>query len=220
MADTPRFLSVEDVLRLHAIAIADHGGDPGIRDRGLLDSALAMPRQQFDGVYLHDGIAAMAAAYAFHICKNHAFIDGNKRAAAAAMIALLLDNGWSFDADADEAEPAFLSLAAGQTIKEAFAQWVSEKTHEKPRMELRDFFSNISYERFQERCSAFGMGSYDDFMVSLVEAKGVFPFLDVWESQVKAASENGRTDYSWWLLGQYSLLCALYRIAEDMGYEW
>jgi len=59
----------------------------------------------------------MAAAYAFHICKNHPFVDGNKRAATAAMIAFLSDNGWSFDATADEAEPAILQLAVGSMDK-------------------------------------------------------------------------------------------------------
>lgn len=221
MADTPRFLSVEDVLRLHALAIANQGGDPGIRDRGLLDSALAMPRQQFEGVYLHGGIAAMAAAYAFHICMNHAFIDGNKRAAAAAMIAFLLDNGWSFDADVDEAEPAFLNLAAGQTTKEAFAQWVSEKTHEKPRMELRDFFSNISYECLFEwvRASVAG-GSADEFGATMSETQRAFPFLDGWVELCMAAKENGNNEMIRNLGAQTAIFAALYRIAEDMGYEW
>jgi death-on-curing protein len=74
----PRFLSVDDVMTLHRIAIEDQGGDPALRDRGLLESAMAMPQQQFGGAYLHDSIPAMAAAYAFHVCKNHPFADGNK----------------------------------------------------------------------------------------------------------------------------------------------
>ena len=86
----PKFLSVEDVLTLHAIAIEDQGGDPTLRDRALLDSAVAAPQQQFGGEYLHADIPAMAAAYAFHISKNHPFLDGNKRAAIAAMIAFLV----------------------------------------------------------------------------------------------------------------------------------
>ena len=77
----PRFLSVDDVLVLHAIAIEDQGGDPLLRDHGLLESAVATPAQQFGGQYLHEDIPAMAAAYAFHICKNHPFADGNKRTA-------------------------------------------------------------------------------------------------------------------------------------------
>jgi len=70
-----------------------------------------------EGKFLHADIPMMAAAYAFHICKNHPFVDGNKRAATAAMIAFLSDNGWSFDATADEAEPAILQLAVGSMDK-------------------------------------------------------------------------------------------------------
>jgi death-on-curing protein len=86
---TPRFLSVEEILILHGIAIEDQGGESTLRDRALLESAVAMPSQQFSGQYLHEDIPAMAAAYAFHISGNHPFVDGNKRAAIAAMIAFL-----------------------------------------------------------------------------------------------------------------------------------
>ena len=99
---------------------------------GLLESALAMPAQQFGGEYLHEDIPAMAAAYAFHMCKNHPFVDGNKRAAVAAMIAFLSDNGWSFDASADEAEPVVLQLAAGTLDKGTFTRWARSHMHEQP----------------------------------------------------------------------------------------
>jgi death on curing protein len=127
----PRFLTVDDVLRLHAIAIEDQGGDVSM----LLESAVATPAQQFAGQYLHHDIPAMAAAYAFHICMNHPFFDGNKRAATAALIAFLSDNGWSFDATADEAEPAILQLAAGSVDKSAFTDWARKHIHEKPATE-------------------------------------------------------------------------------------
>jgi death on curing protein len=126
---SPRFLSVEDVLKLHAIAIEDQGGDSTLRDRALLESALAQPAQQFTGKYLHTDIPAMAAAYAFHVCKNHPFVDGNKRAATAAMIAFLSDNGWTFTATADEAEPVILQLAAGSIDKNAFTEWARNYMH-------------------------------------------------------------------------------------------
>src|SRR5438034_276334 len=97
-----RFLTADDVLRLHSYAIRDQGGNPGIRDAALLDAALAMASQQFGGEYLHPDIPAMAAAYAFHVCRNHPFIDGNKRAALAAMIRFLVENDWAFDAALEE----------------------------------------------------------------------------------------------------------------------
>lgn len=120
MKIAPRFLSIEDVLILHLIAIEDQGGNPSLRDRGLLESAIAMPRQQVSGQFLHDDIPAMAAAYAFHICRNHPFIDGNKRAALAAMVAFLADNGWSFDASTDDAQKLILRLAASDLDKQEF----------------------------------------------------------------------------------------------------
>lgn len=78
----------------------------------------------------------MAAAYAFHICKNHPFVDGNKRAATAAMIAFLSDNGWSFDATASEAEPAILQLADGSTDKKTFTEWARQHMHESGKPDL------------------------------------------------------------------------------------
>ena len=77
------FLNVDTVLIIHQRMITEFDGDGGIRDHGLLESAVAMPRQQFRGKYLHSGLAKQAAAYLFHICNNHAFIDGNKRTALA-----------------------------------------------------------------------------------------------------------------------------------------
>ena len=130
MTPAVRFLDSDDVCRLHALAIEDQGGDNRLRDRGLLDSAIAMPRQQFGGQFLHPDIPSMAAAYAFHICGNHPFMDGNKRAGIAAMIAFLADNGWVFEASAAAAEPVVLSLAAGTIEKAAFTEWV--RAHVRP----------------------------------------------------------------------------------------
>lgn len=132
MNPPPRFLSVADVLTLHRIAIENQGGNSLIRDLTLLESAVAIPTQQFGGRYLHADIPAMAAAYAFHICMNHPFVDGNKRAGTAAMIAFLSDNGWSFDATADEAEPAIVQLASGNIDKAAFTSWARQHMHELP----------------------------------------------------------------------------------------
>lgn len=156
MSSAPRFLSIDDILRLHAIAIDDQGGDPSLRDRGLLESAIAVPAQQFDGRFLHEDVPAMAAAYAFHISGNHPFVDGNKRAATAAMVAFLLDNGWSFDATADEAEPVILQLASGLLDKTSFINWAKKHMHEKPKMELREFFAKLKYGTIAE-CLASGL---------------------------------------------------------------
>jgi death on curing protein len=78
---SPTFVSIDEVLLLHALAILELGGAAGIRDRGLLESVLAQPQMAFQGQMLHRTLAEMAAAYAFHLCQNHPFADGNKRTA-------------------------------------------------------------------------------------------------------------------------------------------
>ena len=89
----PAFLSVETVLDIHEDAIELFGGEPGVRELGLLESAVAQAEASFDGAYLHRDLFEMAAAYLFHIAQNHPFIDGNKRAALAAALAFLGCNG-------------------------------------------------------------------------------------------------------------------------------
>ena len=89
----PLFLSLEKILEIHQIQIREFGGSDGLRDVGILHSAVAMPAAQFGGQYLHPDIHEMAAAYLYHIALNHAFVDGNKRVAAMATDVFLLMNG-------------------------------------------------------------------------------------------------------------------------------
>ncbi len=122
--DQPKeFLSVEDVLQIHSIVIDRDGGLSGVRDHGLLSSAVMMPQQWFGGSPLHRDIAAIAAAYLFHICCNHAFIDGNKRTALARAITFLIDNGVTDLPDQDEAADITIAVAAGHISKEELTQW-------------------------------------------------------------------------------------------------
>ncbi len=83
------FLTLESVLELHEMQIERYGGATGIRDQGLLESAIAQPQASFDGQYVHNGIYEMAAAYAFHIAENQPFVDGNKRTALASALVFL-----------------------------------------------------------------------------------------------------------------------------------
>jgi len=92
------FLSVEDVLELHANQVDLYGGEHGVRDMGLLESAAAQAQAGFGGEYLHTGIFEMASAYLFHIVQNHPFIDGNKRAGAVAALVFLDINHVEIDA--------------------------------------------------------------------------------------------------------------------------
>jgi len=96
----PRFLTLDDVLRLHTWQLEQYGGSAGVRDQGLLEAAIAQPQAGFGGEYLHADIWEMAAAYLFHIVQNHPFIDGNKRAGLYSALVFLDVNrhspiGWS-----------------------------------------------------------------------------------------------------------------------------
>jgi death-on-curing family protein len=115
----PLFLSLDEVLEMHQQQIDRYGGSSGIRDSGGLQSAIATPQATFGGEYLHPSIPAMAAAYLFHICQNHAFIDGNKRVGANAAIAFLLMNDWEPDFQPDELSDLVLSVASGAVDKAA-----------------------------------------------------------------------------------------------------
>ncbi|MCB9916457.1 MAG: type II toxin-antitoxin system death-on-curing family toxin [Planctomycetes bacterium] len=112
------FLTVEHVLSLHRRLIESFGGDPGLRDRGMLESAVSVPRATFDGRLLHRGVPAIAAAYHFHLCKNHPFVDGNKRIALAAAEVFLLLNGFELRAGDDAVEALTMGVASGAVSKD------------------------------------------------------------------------------------------------------
>lgn len=94
---SPDFLSVEEVVELHRIQVERCGGSDGIRDPALLASAVAQPQTAFSGEFLHEDLFAMAAAYLFHIVKNHPFVDGNKRTGFVASLAFLELNGLTLE---------------------------------------------------------------------------------------------------------------------------
>ena len=128
MKPSPVFLKTSHVLRIHESMLRDFGGDPGLRDRGLLEAAVAMPRATFDGAYLHENIPEMAAAYHYHLSQNHPFVDGNKRVALAAAMLFLRENGMDLDASSDELEEIAYGLAEGVLDKSAVVQFYREKT--------------------------------------------------------------------------------------------
>ena len=126
------FLSVEDVSLLHKDTIDVDGGSHGVRDHGLLDAAVAMPRQQFDGAYLHKDIAAMAAAYLFHIAQNHPFVDGNKRAAVMSALAFLYVNDVELTMVPSDLETITVNVAAGDMEKEKVTRWLRSQMGKHP----------------------------------------------------------------------------------------
>ena len=119
------FLSVTDIMKVHERVITEFGGDAGLRDRGLLESAAAMPQAMFSGRFLHTNPAEMAAAYHFHLCANHPFIDGNKRVAVASAELFLLLNGYELAATDDAMERITIGLASGRVSKEQVTAFYS-----------------------------------------------------------------------------------------------
>ncbi len=106
-------LTVEIVLEIHAEAIAQFGGSPGLRDRPLLESAIATPQASFGGQSPYADTIEIAAAYLFHLCGNHPFVDGNKRAALGACLVFLQLNGHTPAADGEDWENLTFAVAAG-----------------------------------------------------------------------------------------------------------
>jgi len=120
----PRWLDTTIVLDVHAEQLALFGGADGIRDLGLLESALARPINKYG--YGESDLAALAAAYAFGIARNHPFVDGNKRAAFASIIVFLGLNGYDFDVPPEQATAMFFALAAGEVSEDSLARWIKD----------------------------------------------------------------------------------------------
>lgn len=120
----PEFLTVPLLLQLHEDQIARYGGSLGVREMGLLQSAVAMPQAGFGGQYLHTDLHEMAAAYLFHIVKNHPFIDGNKRAGAMAAYVFLVLNGIELEAPEEAFGDLVLAVAEGKRSKSAVAEFL------------------------------------------------------------------------------------------------
>lgn len=120
----PRWLSLDEIRAVHEKQLRRFGGRAGVRDLGALESALDRPRNRFH--YGETGLAALAAAYAFGLARNHAFVDGNKRIAFLAMMMFLRLNGVTFMPDQAQATAIILSLAAGETSEEALQRWIRD----------------------------------------------------------------------------------------------
>ncbi len=126
----PEFPTLDEVLAIHAEQIERYGGTEGVRDHGLLASALAMPAATYGGQFLHANLFEMAAAYLFHLCKNHPFVDGNKRTALAACLAFLWLNDLEVVADPDEIADLVLGVADGSVGKAQVAVYLEERARQ------------------------------------------------------------------------------------------
>ncbi len=117
----PEFLTLEDVLAIHEEQIARFGGMNGIRERDLLESAVASPQAAFGGEWLHDSLIKMAAAYAFHIAENQPFIDGNKRTGLLCAVVFLDINDITIDYPDDRLYQAMIDIAEKKMERKSFA---------------------------------------------------------------------------------------------------
>jgi death-on-curing protein len=113
----PLFLTLDEVLAIHADLIRRYGGRTGLRDLGLLQSALGMPETTFEGEFLHGTVFEKAAAYLFHIARNHPFVDGNKRTELMCALVFLGLNGWRLEAESDALYELVDGVAAGSVDK-------------------------------------------------------------------------------------------------------
>ncbi len=115
-------LEKTDILEIHRRALAEHGGSPGLRDEGALESAIAAVRNRI--AYEEAGVIECAATYAFHLTQAHAFIDGNKRVGAAAMLVFLAANDVDLRATEDELYDLFLSIASSASTRSDVEHWL------------------------------------------------------------------------------------------------
>lgn len=120
----PVFLALDEITEIHRDQLARHGGPEGVRDWGLLQSAVAMPAAGYGGQFLHGDLCEMAAAYLFHIVRVHPFVDGNKRVGAVAAYVFLALNNVRLTADPMSYADLVLGVARGQTPKSAVAEFL------------------------------------------------------------------------------------------------
>jgi death on curing protein len=120
----PLWISYEQAIAIHSLQLRRFGGAPGLRDEGMLRSALERPVNKW--TYEQAPLAELAAAYAFGLAKNHAFVDGNKRIAFMAMMIFLRKNGVAFAPDQAQATSIIMSLAAGEVSEESLTRWIGD----------------------------------------------------------------------------------------------
>jgi death-on-curing protein len=121
-----RYLTLIEVLELHRKILEQSGGALGIRDMGLLESAIAQPQMTFGGEYLYPSLLEKAAALGFSMIMNHPFVDGNKRTGHAATEVFLVLNGLEINSSVDEQERVVLAIASGELGREAFVEWLRQ----------------------------------------------------------------------------------------------
>jgi death-on-curing protein len=124
--NNPEFLTLDEVLGIHADQIRQYGGSSGLRDLGLLQSALSMPQTTFDDEFLHGTVFEMASAYLFHLARNHPFVDENKRSALMCALVFLGLNDYRLNARSDALYELVDGVASGEVDKADVAVFLRE----------------------------------------------------------------------------------------------
>ena len=122
-----RYLSLQEVISLHSLLIAQSGGSDGLRDRGALESAVAQPEASFGGEDLYPDLASKAGALGHSLIQNHPFVDGNKRIGHAAMEVFLVLNGHEIAASVDDQEKIIIDVASGKVSRIELSEWISKQ---------------------------------------------------------------------------------------------
>jgi death on curing protein len=124
MNEEPKWVTYDQVIAIHGRQLRRFGGAPGLRDDGMLCSAIERPLSKWR--YEQADLASLAAAYAFGLAKNHAFVDGNKRAAFMTMLVFLRKNDVCFAPDQAHATAIMISLAAGEVSEQSLTRWIRD----------------------------------------------------------------------------------------------
>ena len=119
-----KYLSVEEVVRLHELIVDASGGSQGVRDLGAIESAVSQPQMGFGGQDLYPSLAEKVAALSFSLINNHPFVDGNKRIGYEAAVVFLEMNGFTVSGDIDEKERVVLAVAAGEMARDEWTNWL------------------------------------------------------------------------------------------------
>jgi hypothetical protein len=162
----------------------------------------------------------MAAAYGFHIAMNHPFRDGNKRTAFAAMTAFLRMNGWDFSMPDEEAAGLLLTMIESHRDKAWLADRLMNLCKPRSSFELRDLFAVLDHGEHYAHIVAFNQGSAEEKQASVTEAGRVMPVLPHLYLRAQHCDETNNREAASIFFAQVALLVAIYRIAEDLGYEW
>lgn len=218
----PLFVTLDEAMDFHSASLAAWGGREGLRDFNLLDSALSMARQGFGSDYAHDFPFGMAAAYGFHIAKNHPFTDGNKRTAFICMAVFLRKNGYALQIDdAEAAQRLMLDLIEQGHDKAWLAGQLASYCRPLPTIELRQFFQDVNFAEFVATVESLSLVTVpSEMLATLDEAAAASPLIrDLQLFAMTKLSQNDVEGFN--SVFQDALpLIALFRLAENAGYEW